>query len=515
MAAVLRSYVACLVVGVALGGHNDMFSCRGKGPCEVTEFSERNWASKLGEEPHFVMFYAPWCGHCKVLAPKMKAVAKKLKGSGVGIGAVDVEPNQGIQQMFPDIRGFPSLKYVRSGKNSAKTAIDYNGPREADDIERWTKEQFKKFGGALAEPVEAKQWNDLYTFHGRAALDDAPVLFLVGGDGDTPAWFSKVHAGLKATPDAATTASPEAETVRLLKEARAATKSSEVKQGVDDLLETIENAERAAKSKGKPLFAAAYGADAPTRAAFNATALDAGHYAAFVAALDRKNLQLSAVAAFPGNPLVVPKRAKKPDQGTDALEAWARAAAADANAGVPAFKSARETAPLPDFPKPASVLAAEERAAKKKAKASAVASLLGAADLESECYGLSGAKTCVVGVGASIADLAPLAAKYAREGFQFSALDANAPVADALLGQDPPTDRPALVVVKAGKRPRAARAFGADAFAGLLDNVLGGGATFAKFPDGLPQWPQDEATETGADGPQEPAEDDTGDDYDL
>ncbi|EGB12880.1 hypothetical protein AURANDRAFT_18669, partial [Aureococcus anophagefferens] len=118
-----------------------MFSCRGKGNCDVTEFSEANWAAKLGEEPHFVMFYAPWCGHCKQLAPKMKVAAKKLKGSGVGIGAVDVEPNSGIQAMFPDIRGFPSLKYVRSGKNSAKTAIDYNGPREADDIERWTKEQ--------------------------------------------------------------------------------------------------------------------------------------------------------------------------------------------------------------------------------------------------------------------------------------------------------------------------------------------------------------------------------------
>ncbi|KAH8052721.1 hypothetical protein JL721_10845 [Aureococcus anophagefferens] len=162
----------------------------------------------------------------------MKVAAKKLKGSGVGIGAVDVEPNSGIQAMFPDIRGFPSLKYVRSGKNSAKTAIDYNGPREADDIERWTKEQFKKYGGALAEPA-------------------------------------------------------------------------------------------AAKSKGKPLFSAAYGFDGDTREAFNSSGLGAGAYNLFVAAVDRKNLGKSLVAPYAGNPIVA-KRKKVDDVA--AVEAFARAA---------------------------------------------------------------------------------------------------------------------------------------------------------------------------------------------
>lgn len=88
-------------------------------------------------------FYAPWCGHCKTLGPKMKAAAKKLSELGVSIGAVDVEPNRNVQAMFSDIRGFPTLKFVKNP--TGKGSVNFDGARESEAIVQFSKEQAAKF----------------------------------------------------------------------------------------------------------------------------------------------------------------------------------------------------------------------------------------------------------------------------------------------------------------------------------------------------------------------------------
>ena len=82
------------------------------------------------KDPLFLEFYAPWCGHCKALAPKWKNVASELKGR-VRVGAVNCDENRETCGKY-GIQGFPTLKFL-SGTGGSKV-VDYNGPREESDL---------------------------------------------------------------------------------------------------------------------------------------------------------------------------------------------------------------------------------------------------------------------------------------------------------------------------------------------------------------------------------------------
>lgn len=73
-----------------------------------------------------VEFYAPWCGHCKSLAPEYLKAAKALKGI-VKLGAVDMTQHQQVGQPY-NITGFPTIKFFGTDKNKPQ---DYNGQRTA------------------------------------------------------------------------------------------------------------------------------------------------------------------------------------------------------------------------------------------------------------------------------------------------------------------------------------------------------------------------------------------------
>lgn len=82
-----------------------------------------------------VKFYAPWCGHCKALAPAWEEVAAELKEvAGLKIAKFDATMNEadGVE-----IQGYPTLKFYKKGKKSAPVA--YEGGRTKDEIIEWLK----------------------------------------------------------------------------------------------------------------------------------------------------------------------------------------------------------------------------------------------------------------------------------------------------------------------------------------------------------------------------------------
>ncbi|TMW68720.1 hypothetical protein Poli38472_006188 [Pythium oligandrum] len=94
-----------------------------------------------------VEFYAPWCGHCKALAPEWEQAASDLKGS-VRVAAIDATANEQKAQEF-GIRGFPTIKVFGPGASSPSDAKDYQGQRTASAITTFGLEALEKLGGGL------------------------------------------------------------------------------------------------------------------------------------------------------------------------------------------------------------------------------------------------------------------------------------------------------------------------------------------------------------------------------
>ncbi|XP_071854891.1 protein disulfide-isomerase A6-like [Apostichopus japonicus] len=123
--------------GGSSGGKSGGSGGNGGGKDAVVTLTDSNFEELVynSKEPWLVEFFAPWCGHCKNLAPEFAQAASELKGT-FKLGALDATAHTIIASRF-GIQGYPTLKYFPVGSGGQSDAQDYDGGRQASGIVSW------------------------------------------------------------------------------------------------------------------------------------------------------------------------------------------------------------------------------------------------------------------------------------------------------------------------------------------------------------------------------------------
>ncbi|KAI0512366.1 hypothetical protein KFK09_013005 [Dendrobium nobile] len=109
-------------------------------PSASIELTSQNFDTEVikSKDLWIVEFFAPWCGHCKKLAPEWKKAATNLKGK-VKLGHVDCDAEKSLMSRF-NVQGFPTILVFGADKESP---FPYEGARAASAIESFALEQLE------------------------------------------------------------------------------------------------------------------------------------------------------------------------------------------------------------------------------------------------------------------------------------------------------------------------------------------------------------------------------------
>lgn len=105
----------------------------------VPSLTPDNYDSLTDGKTVFIKFFAPWCGHCKKMAPDWEKLSGEWEGHEIGLVAeVDCTADGKPLCDANGVKGFPTLKY-----GDPSSLDDYNGGRSFNDLSTFAKENLK------------------------------------------------------------------------------------------------------------------------------------------------------------------------------------------------------------------------------------------------------------------------------------------------------------------------------------------------------------------------------------
>ena len=130
--------------------------------------------SLMDEGPVFVKFYAPWCGHCKKLAPVWTQLASRLTHK-LNIAEVNCDQHSDLCKS-QGVKGYPSLFFYTGGSGDAMHKTEYSGGRKF--------EQLRRFAEMALEPgvLEIKNDEEYEQY-----VKESPIVYLLLHDNDDTA----------------------------------------------------------------------------------------------------------------------------------------------------------------------------------------------------------------------------------------------------------------------------------------------------------------------------------------
>ena len=126
--------IAFVAAAAAHGDHGDHGHAAEGGAALALD--DASFDAAVASGFRFVKFYAPWCGHCKKLAPTWDAIATELaaEGSMAKIAKVDCTVSRDVCTKN-DVKGYPTLIGFKDGNKVA-----YQGSRDAAALKAFVAE---------------------------------------------------------------------------------------------------------------------------------------------------------------------------------------------------------------------------------------------------------------------------------------------------------------------------------------------------------------------------------------